>query len=178
MLVHTSSMCARHSLLQCKVLFRVHYTNVRLAKIYPGTSDSCNRCKQSPANHTHMFWSSLNLTSFWCQIFDTLATVLEVDLHPEPYTALFGSPPLRTPNLPASKRRVLAFTTLLARRLILFKWKQVLPPSHNSWLRDVLTHIKLEKVRFSLEGSDNAFNKTWQPFLEYLNRTTIDPESD
>jgi len=122
MLVHTSSICARHSLLQCKVLFRVHYTNVRLAKIYPGTSDSCNRCKQLPANHTHMFWSCPNLTSFWCQIFDTLATVLEMDLNPEPYTALFGSPPLRTPNLPASKRRVLAFTTLLARRLILFKW--------------------------------------------------------
>ena len=169
---------ARRGLLQCKVLFRVHYTNVRLAKIYPGTSDSCNRCKQSPANHTHMFWSCSNLTSFWCQIFDTLSTVLEVDLNPEPYTALFGLPPLMTLCLPASKRRVLAFTTLLARRLILFKWKQVAPPSHNSWLREVLIHIKLEKVRFSLSGSDNAFNKTWQPFLEYLNRTTIHPESD
>ena len=59
-LVHTSSICARHSLLQCKVIFRVHYTNARLVKIYPGISDSCNRCKQSPANHTHMFWSSLS----------------------------------------------------------------------------------------------------------------------
>ena len=177
-LVHTSSICARHSLLQCKVLFRVHYTNVRLAKIYPDTSDSCNRCKQSPANHTHMFWSCLKLTGFWRQIFDTLSTVLDIDLNPEPCTVLFGSPPLTKPQLPASKRRVLAFTTLLARRLILFKWKHVLPPSHNSWLREVLTHIKLEKVRFSLAGSDNAFNKTWQPFLEYLDRTIIHPDSD
>ena len=64
-------------------------------------------------------------------------------------------------QLPASKRRVLAFTILLAGRLILFKWEHVLPPSHNSWLRGVLTHIKLEKVRFSLAGSVNAFNKTW-----------------
>lgn len=31
-LVHSSSMCAKHGLLQCKVLFRVHYTNARLTK--------------------------------------------------------------------------------------------------------------------------------------------------
>ena len=76
----------------------------------------------------------------------SLATVLDMDLNPEPCMAL---------QLPASKRRVLAFTILLAGRLILFKWEHVLPPSHNSWLRGVLTHIKLEKVRFSLAGSDS-----------------------
>lgn len=137
-----------------------------------------NTCKQSPANHTHMFWSCPNLSDFWRQIFDTLAVLLDVDLSPDPGTMLFGSPPLTTPNLPKTKQRVLAFTTLLARRLILFKWKHALPSSHNSWLREVLTHIKLEKVRFSLAGSGEAFNKTWQPFIEYLDRTTIHPDSD
>lgn len=127
-LVHSSSLCARHGLLQCKVLFRVHYTNAWLAKIYPGTSDSCNRCKQSPANHTHMFWSCPNLTGFWCQIFDALAIVLDMDLRPEPCTALFGSPPLTTPILRVAKRRALAFTTLLARRLILLKVETCSPP--------------------------------------------------
>ncbi|KAE8287269.1 hypothetical protein D5F01_LYC15241 [Larimichthys crocea] len=34
-LVHTSSICARHSLLQCKVLFRVHYTNVLIGEDLP-----------------------------------------------------------------------------------------------------------------------------------------------
>lgn len=62
--------------------------------------------------------------------------------------ALFGSPSRMTSTLPVTKRRVVAFTTLLARRVILLKWKRALPPSHNSWLREVLTHIKLEKVRF------------------------------
>lgn len=59
-----------------------------------------------------MFWSCLNLSGFWCQIFDTSAMVLDVDLSPEPYTTLFGSPPLTTPSLPMTKQRVLAFTTL------------------------------------------------------------------
>ena len=34
-LIHLSSICSRHRLIQCKVFFRIHYTNARLAKIYP-----------------------------------------------------------------------------------------------------------------------------------------------
>lgn len=53
--VHSSSICATHGLLQCKVVHRTHYTNLKLSRIYPNVADSCNRCKQSPANHSHMF---------------------------------------------------------------------------------------------------------------------------
>ncbi len=55
-LIHSSSICARHALKQCKVLHRA-----KLAKIFPNRSDACNRCKQSPADHLHMFWSCLRL---------------------------------------------------------------------------------------------------------------------
>lgn len=53
-LVHSSSICARHGLLQCKVLHRAHLTSAKLAKIYSNHSDACNRCRQSPADHLHM----------------------------------------------------------------------------------------------------------------------------
>lgn len=53
-LVHSSSICARHGLLQCKVLHRAHLTNAKLANIYSNHSDACNRCRQSPADHLHM----------------------------------------------------------------------------------------------------------------------------
>lgn len=44
--IHTTSLCIRHSLIQFKVLHRLHYSNVKLAKIYPGTSPECHH---SPA---------------------------------------------------------------------------------------------------------------------------------
>ena len=75
-LVQTSSICARHGLMQCKVLHRAHFTNAKLAKIFPLRSDACNRCKQSPANHTHMFWSCPSLNAFWSSIFKTLEQAL------------------------------------------------------------------------------------------------------
>uniref|UniRef100_A0A667XM65 AIG1-type G domain-containing protein n=1 Tax=Myripristis murdjan TaxID=586833 RepID=A0A667XM65_9TELE len=42
-LVHSSSICTRHGLLQCKVIHKVHFTNARLAKIFPNQSDACKR---------------------------------------------------------------------------------------------------------------------------------------
>lgn len=42
--VHTSSICAKHGLLQCKILHRVHLTKARLARIYPYRTDECNNC--------------------------------------------------------------------------------------------------------------------------------------
>ena len=119
-LVNSSSICARHRVLQCKILHRVHYTNAKLARIYPDRSDACNRCKQSPADYIHMFWSCPKLTTFWSAIFDSFGEVLGVPVDPDPLTALFGI--TSVPNASGSVRRVIAFTTLLARRLILLKW--------------------------------------------------------
>lgn len=91
-LVHTSSICARHGLIQCKILYRIHYTNAKLARIYPTISNSCNRCNQSPATHCHMFWSCSKLTTFWQNIFDTIGGAYSQVVLTNPISAIFGSP--------------------------------------------------------------------------------------
>ena len=55
--VHSSSICARHGLTQCKILHHTHLTWVRLSKIYNDVDPMCIRCHQAPATHVHMFWS-------------------------------------------------------------------------------------------------------------------------
>lgn len=44
--VHSSSICARHGLLQFKVLHRLHISKEKLAKFYPDSDPMCNRCKE------------------------------------------------------------------------------------------------------------------------------------
>ena len=92
-LVHSSSICSRHGLIQCKVLHRIHYTNAKLAKIYPTVSEACNRCNQSPATHCHMFWSCPKLKTFWQRIFDTIGSAYGQLIPSNPISAVFGSPP-------------------------------------------------------------------------------------
>lgn len=174
--VHSSSICARHGLIQCKIVHKVHYTNLRLSRIYPNVADSCNRCKQSPADHTHMFWSCPGLATFWSEIFQTLNTAYNTTVVPEPLLALFGVS--LQPFASGVMQHVLAFTTLLARRLILLKWKCVQPPSHNRWVKELLLSIRLEKLRFSLKGSLDSFEKTWRPFLNHIESLTSLPDCD
>lgn len=46
------SICISHSLILCKVVYHVNFTNARLAKVSP----ACDRCCQDPANLIQMFW--------------------------------------------------------------------------------------------------------------------------
>ncbi len=42
--VHTSSVCARHVVLQCKLVHRVHWSKCKLARMFPGIDPSCDKC--------------------------------------------------------------------------------------------------------------------------------------
>uniref|UniRef100_A0A3P9JW43 Reverse transcriptase domain-containing protein n=1 Tax=Oryzias latipes TaxID=8090 RepID=A0A3P9JW43_ORYLA len=170
-LVHLSSICARHRLIQCKIVYRVHYTNARLAKIYPSISDACSRCHLSPANHAHMFWSCPVIAALWTDVFDTLTRAYRYTVTPNPMSAIFGLPP--TSDTPSALKRAVAFTTLLARRLVLLNWKLPRPPSHVRWVREVLYNLKLERLRYSLHGSLRVFHETWSPFLQYVDSLTF-----
>ena len=167
---YISLICAGHSFMQCQILHRAHYTKARLAKMFDTVSPLCDRCQQATANYSHMFWSCSSLTRFWSEIFSTLSKVTGRGVTPNALTALFGvwSFP---PTLSPAKKDLIAFTTLLARRLILLKWKSSVPPTYTNWVKEVLYFLKLEKIRLTLIGKDVLFEKTWNPFLSYVNST-------
>ncbi|KAJ4924308.1 hypothetical protein JOQ06_000548 [Pogonophryne albipinna] len=100
--------------------------------------------------------------------------VLGETVDPSPLTALFGIPLM--PNAPITSKRVIAFTTLLARRLILLKWIYSSPPTHNRWIHEILYCVRLERIRFSLRGALSTFHDTLQPFLDHIDTLTIGEE--
>lgn len=165
--VHSSSICARHGLLQFKVLHRLHFSKEKLAKIYPGTDPLCNRCKTMTGSLVHTFWTCPNLYNYWTSIFDTLSVIFGIKIDPSPTIAIFGVTPEDMPT-PIKYSKVIAFTTLIARRLILMMWKQEASPTHVQWTRDVMGFLQLEKMRCTIGGSTDRFYKTWQPFLTYM----------
>lgn len=64
-LIHSSSVCVRHGLIQFKVLHRLHLSRDKLAGIQEGADPTCPRCKQMSANISHMFCSCPRLKEFW-----------------------------------------------------------------------------------------------------------------
>ncbi len=152
-LVDSSSICAKHWLLQLKILHRIHYTSARLAKMFSSVSDACNRCEQSPGTLMHMRWTCPRLSHYWTEIFKTLQDAYDVTMEPNPTTAIFGIPPEL--NKPIS---------LLAQRLILLKWRHV-TPTHTRWIMEVLQCIKLEKITFATNYPLKTFNMSWKTFF-------------
>ena len=167
-IIHSSSVCIRHGLLQFKVFHRLHFSKSRLAEIYPDVDPTCSRCHQAPATLYHMFWSCPSLTQFWVSVFETFSYICDKEIGPNPFIAVFGVIPGEM-TVSVLQSDAIAFSSLLARRLILFNWKSAIPPSHRRWVGDVMAHLKLEKLKYSTRGSAQKFYKVWQPFLDYFN---------
>ena len=114
-----------------------------------------------------MFWFCPALEKYWKEIFSTLSKVLNYELKPNPLIALFGISE-EAEKLSINNRRFLSFSTLMARRAVLIKWKGDIPPSHGQWLEDIMLSLDLVKVHYSILNLDIKFQKVWAPFLTYF----------
>lgn len=73
----------------------------------------------------HMFWKCPKLLDYLIKIFKTLKDAFAIDHFTNPLLAIFGM--VIDVNLSVTVQKALAITTLLARHLILLKWKHVSP---------------------------------------------------
>ncbi|AWP13794.1 putative cilia- and flagella-associated protein 36 isoform 3 [Scophthalmus maximus] len=48
---------------------------------------------------------------------------------------------------------------------ILLKWKDKSPPIFGLWIKDILHHLALEKIRYTTRGCAQKLYTTWQPFF-------------
>lgn len=165
--IHTSSLCVRHCLIQFKIVHRMHYSNDRLSKLYPNVTPNCPRCQYSPVSLGHMFWSCPSLHNFWTSIFQSLSAIPGKALQPDHITAIFG---VVRDELGVSclHRNAIAYASLHARRLILLNWKGKSPPTYIHWVREVMLGLDLEKIKYTVRGLEDKYDKTWTPFITHI----------
>lgn len=119
--IHTSSLCLRQSLIQFKMVHRLHLSRDRLAATYPNTDPNCLRCHQGIATIGYMYWSCSALTNFWTQIFEVITVHI---CAADSITAVFGETADEI-QISTSQACAIAFARLLARRFVLRQWKSV-----------------------------------------------------
>lgn len=164
--IFSSSICLRHGVIQFKVVHRLHWSKTRLSKIRDDFDPTCDRCKQEPASLLHMFWTCSKLQNFWKNIFNILSEACGIILKPCPFIAIFGVN--LDGHLTKPQANLVAFGALMARRRILLNWKDAHPPAYGLWVKDVMYHVQLEKIRYTLKGSIQKFYDTWKPFLTHF----------
>lgn len=117
-----------------------------------------------------MFWKNYyykiinpKLFEFWNSVFVFLSKALNVDIEPSPLVSIFGVAPEELGDIGDFGKTVIAFTTLIARRIILMKWKDKSPPTFKHWINDVMQYLTLEHSRFHIQGNSLKFCYIWQP---------------
>ena len=73
--IYSSSICLRHTVVQFKIVHRLHWTKDRLSKIKRDIDPTYDRCKQAPVTLLHMLWSCPKLYNFWQSIFKTFSRI-------------------------------------------------------------------------------------------------------
>ena len=171
--IHKSSLCARHCLIQFKVVHRAHISKSKLASIYPDVNPTCDKCRGDDATLIHQYWMCPQLQPFWGNVFNTLSIILQRDLDPDPLIALLGTAGGEDLPLTCAESRMVDFALLMARRAVLLRWRDAAPPVPSQWLRDIMSCLKLEMLRFSIAGSEAKFFKTWGPFMTFYHNTQV-----
>ncbi len=163
--IHSSSLCARHALLQFKVIHHIHMSKTRLAWIYPNVDPTCEKCASclarpyvlvmSLSGHQSFRLIRNTKSSYWAKSYDCYFW----------HHSRFG--------FAQSKTEGAAFYFFtFSMSWVLLKWKNPAPPSHSQWTTDILLCLNLETIRYSIRGVANKFQQVWSPFLTFIEKPT------
>ena len=165
--IHNCSRNVRHRLIQFKIIHRLHYSKEKLHKIYPELSPLCDRCKISPASLMHSFVSCPKIQSFWIDVFNTMSGAMAITIKPESALIILGiSNTLKALNV--TQQHFFSYCLIIAKKVILRHWKDAAAPTFKMWLDDLANTLHLERIRYTVQGRLEQFNKCWKPLLDYL----------
>ena len=173
--INTCSLNARHCLIQFKTLHRLHYSRVKLHRIFPEISPICEKCNQEEANLLHSYTLCPKLEHFWTAVFSFFSKVFKTTLQPDPLLVILGTSG-NIGNLQITQRRLLSYGLLCGKKLVLLHWKKTETPTFKEWLTALTDTLHLERIRYSLSGRLEDFKKIWQPIISFLNQDVGQPE--
>lgn len=169
--INKQSINSRHCLIQFKVIHRLHYSKKKLHRIFQNVSPICDKCNLVDADLSHSFIFCSKIQSYWTGIFDVLSEIFRVQLQPDPALLILGFSEAMH-SLSGAQHKLLAYSLITAKKLILLFWKKKEAPTCKLWLGEMISTLHLERIRYCLKGTFEQFDKIWHPFLCYLDLNT------
>lgn len=165
--IHKCSINSRHNRTQFKTIHRLYYSKEKLNKMFPDISPICNRCKAGHGTLTHSFWSCPSLHRFWISVFNCFSKAFKKTWEPSPLVAILGVTSVLA-GINKFESQAIALGMVVAKKMILLNWKSDHAPTYESWIRELMNVIHLEKLRLTTENRNHRFNHIWKPITEFL----------
>ena len=146
--IQKCSINSRYRLIQFKVIHRLHYSKIKLNRIFESVSPMCDRCGRAEGSLSHLFWYCPVLENFWSDIFKWFSGQYRTIIEPDCILAILGSSE-NVWNLSDHCKQALMTGMVVAKKLILINWKSTSPPCFNRWRNEMDWVDRLEQVRLN-----------------------------
>lgn len=90
----------------------------------------------------------------------------EKEIAPDPMIAIFGV--ISVPSFSKFEKQGISLFMVLAKRLILQRWKLDIVPTFDVLQSELVNIIHIEKLRFINNDKLEIFRKIWKPVLDYF----------
>lgn len=165
----TQTINTRLKLLQHKWLMRTYITPELLNKWSPDIPDTCVKCLTEKGTLIHCVWECPKLVTFWKRVLRTLSIITGTQIPCLAKLCILGLFP--TDFVVSSKNKTLiSFGLLQARRMIALSWKETEVSSIQSWIREMMLCVTMEKLTYVMRGRAQEFEEVWAPLMNFLGR--------
>lgn len=161
------TVCNRTRAMQLKILHRAHVAPNRLCKYRKDISPVCLKCKIEISDLTHCYWSCVKIQKYWNDILFEIQKVLKKKLEFNPIFLLLGLSDKSITDM--YQKKLYNVLTFCARKSILMHWITDKAPTVSGWHRTIMEYIPLDFLTCLLHSKTNVFERTWRPFLDYIN---------
>lgn len=155
---------SRYRLIQYKALHRLHYSKTKLNRIFPSVSPVCDKCHIAEGSLAHLSWFCPKLHNFCSAIFEQLSKAYSSVIQPNHDLAILGCS-AETSDLLHDTQVALHLGMVVDKKLILLAWKSSTPPTFAHWLSEMLSVIRMERLRLHKPNKQNRFGRIWGSFL-------------
>lgn len=122
------------------------------------------RCGASCADFLHAAWYCRGIADFWVQVTEMLTEVVQERVPCAPEVCLLGC----VTSLKPCNRRLVAVSTLLAKRAVAIHWGARTRPTIGKWLRDLVYGQEQLAIYFEDLPASSCQKDFWAPLTQYL----------
>lgn len=169
--IHRCSINVRHCLMQFKIVHRLHYSKVKLHRLFPSVSPLCEKCETSEATLAHSFILCPKIENYWIDVFNIISKILGFQVKPDPQIIIFNLSE-NLSGLSLSQQHFVNFCLISAKKCILMLWKGKDVPNVKMWIADVVNSLEMERIRYLRMDQAYRFDIIWKPLILHLQGTS------
>ena len=101
------------------------------------------------------------------KIFQVFSDALGIHFEQDPILIILGVTD-EFLRLTLVQQHFVSYGLISAKKLILMFWKKKEAPTLKLWLTELTGTLHLERIRYALKDKILLFEKTWSPFISFL----------